>query len=433
MDRITALKARRAGIIDKMEALVAAAGDDGLTAEQATEFDALKAEDDKVAAEIGRAEEIERRKAAAARPADPLPGSTVPAPGVAAAPAEKGLTFARMFRTLAAAGGNPYVARQIAEENGDSGLFANQNMGSGAAGGFLVPEDVSSDIVELLRPASVVMGMGPMVVPMPNGNLTMNRIATGSTSSYIGEQQDVPATGVQFGQFKLSAKKLAALIPLSNDLLRSASTQVDRIVRDDVVMSTALRMDLAFLRGAGTEHSPRGMRFLLEGTPVQATNVLAMTPSPNLVNVTTDLGRLELALLNANVPMTRAGWLMAPRTAMYLMNLRDGNGNIAFPEMQAGRLRNKPYATTTQIPINLGGGSGTESELYLADFAHIVVGEHMGIEVSMSTEAAYRDAAGNLQAAFSRDETVMRAILQHDFNTRHLPAIAILTGVTWTP
>lgn len=430
MDRITALKARRAGIIEKMEALVTAAGDDGLTVEQTAEFDALKAEDDKVAAEIGRAEEIERRKAAAAKPSAPLPGSPVAAPAAPAVPAEKGLTFARMFRTLAAAGGNPYVARQIAEENGDSGLFANQNMGGGAAGGFLVPEDVSSDIVELLRPASVVMGMGPMVVPMPNGNLTMNRIAVGSTSSYIGEQQDVPATGVQFGQFKLSAKKLAALIPLSNDLLRAASTQVDRIVRDDVVMSTAQRMDLAFIRGAGTEHSPRGMRFLLIGTSLETTNILAANATVNLVNVTSDLGRLELALMNANVPMTRAGWLMAPRTAMYLRNLRDGNGNFAFPEMQNGQLRGKPFATTTQIPINL---NGAESEIYLADFAHIVVGEHMGIEVSMSTEAAYRDSGGNLQAAFSRDETVMRAILQHDFNTRHLPAIAILTGVTWTP
>lgn len=430
MDRITALKARRAGIIEKMEALVASAGDDGLTVEQTAEFDALKAEDDKVAAEIGRAEEIERRKAAAAKPSAPLPGSPIAAPSAPAAPAEKGLTFARMFRTLAAAGGNPYVARQIAEENGDSGLFANQNMGSGAAGGFLVAEDVSSDIVELLRPASVVMGMSPMVVPMPNGNLTMNRIATGSTSSYIGEQQDVPATGVQFGQFKLSAKKLAALIPLSNDLLRTASTQVDRIVRDDVVMSTALRMDLAFIRGAGTEHSPRGLRFLLLGTAFEASNILAANGTVNLVNVTADLGRIELALMNANVPMTRAGWLMAPRTAMYLRNLRDGNGNYAFPEMQNGQLRGKPFATTTQIPINL---NGAESEIYLADFAHIVVGEHMGIEVSMSTEAAYRDAGGTLQAAFSRDETVMRAILQHDFNTRHLPAIAILTGVTWTP
>jgi HK97 family phage major capsid protein len=429
MDRITALKARRAGLIEDMEALVASAGDDGLSAEQAAQFDDLKAQDDKVAAELARAEDLERRKAAAAKPVAALPGGPAPVASTPAAPAEKGLTFARMVRTLAAAGGNAFVAQQIAEANGDSGLFANQNTQTGGAGGFLVPEDVSSEIVELLRPASVVMSMNPVVVPMPNGNLTMNRIATGSTASYFGEQQDVPATGITHGQFKLSAKKLGALVPVSNDLMRMASTAYDRIVRDDVVTSCALRMDLAFLRGTGTEYSPRGFRNLLIGTSLEALNILVMTATPDLPKVTNDLGRLELALLNQNVPMTRAGWIMAPRTQMYLMNLRDGNGNYAFPEVQQGRLRNKPIFLSNQIPTNLGGG--TESEIYLVDAAHIVVGEHMGIQIAMSTEAAYKDAAGTMQAAFSRDETVMRAILQHDINARHLAAIAILTGVTW--
>jgi hypothetical protein len=87
---------------------------------------------------------------------------------------------------------------------------------------------------------------------------------------------------------------------------------------------------------------------------------------------------------------------------------------------------------TCALPIssNLGGGSN-ESELYLADFAHVVVGEQQGIELAISTEAAYRDAGGTLQGSFSRDETVIRAIAKHDFAMRHLPAVAILTGVTW--
>ena len=432
MDRITALKARRAGIIEKMEAIVASIGEgEDMTADQTAAFEALKAEDDKVAAELVRAEDLERRKAAAAKPVAPLPGVT-PAPGATAPalPAEKGLRFAAMTRALAAAGGIPFVAAQIAESWGQSGLFANQNMGTGPAGGFLVPEDVSSEIIELLRPASVVMSLQPIVMPMPNANLTMNRQATGSQAQYIGEQEDVPATNVSFGQLKLSAKKLAALIPISNDLLRAAGVAVDRLVRDDIVLSMATRTDWAFLRATGTEYAPRGLRWQLLSTALQSTNILSMTASPDLQKVTNDLSRLELALMNADVPMLRPGWIMAPRTMQYLANLRDGNGNIAFPEMASGQLRGKPYRVTTQIPTNLGGGSN-ESEVYLADFAQVVVGEHMGIEVAMSTEAAYVDAAGTMRAAFSRDETVMRGIVQHDIGLRHLAALAILTGVTW--
>lgn len=430
MDKILELKARRAGVIDQMDELVASIStDEDWTDEQTAQFDALKAEDDKVASELSRLEEIERRKAALAKPTAALPGSPAPVAAVPAAPAEKGLTFARMVRTIAAAGGNHYVAQQLAEANGDSGLFAGQQMGQGSLGGFLVPEDVSTEVIELLRPASVVTAMGPRIVPMPNGNMTTNRRATGANFEYGGEPNDAPATGYTYGQVKLSAKKLRGIIPISNDLLRSASTAVDRMVRDDAVADAAQIQDRFFLRGTGTEYAPKGLRYQLVGTAFAATNILTMTASPDLQKVDNDLGRMELALGNANVPYTGAHWIMSPRVAMYLTNLRDGNGNKVYPEMSDGQLRKKPVHMTTEIPDNLGGG--TESEIMLVHPAHILVGEHMGIEVAMSTEAAYKDSAGTMQAAFSRDETLMRMIMQHDIGARHLAAIAVMTGVTW--
>jgi len=382
-----------------------------------------------------------RASAALAALSEPVtPAAMQEAAASAAAPAAKvpaqakqpGLRFGAAMRAMAAAGGDRQQAVAIAEQWGHSGLFAQQSGLTGVAGGFLIPEDISGELIELLRPASVVLSLNPLIMPMDSGNLSINRINVGTTASYIGELVDAPATGVQFGQLKLSSKKLAALVPISNDLLRSASTQADAVVRDDLVLSLATRMDLAFIRGAGTQAVPLGMRNQLIGTAFEATNILSANATVNLVNVTSDLGRLELALLNQNIPMVRPGWIFSPRTMMYLMNLRDGNGNYAFPEVQNGQLRGKPYRVTTQVPINLGGGTN-ESEIYLADFAHVIVGEQQGIELAISTEAAYRDAGNTVQASFSRDETVVRAIALHDFGMRHLPAVAVLTAVTWTP
>ncbi len=434
--RIVALKQRLATVVENMDGMLATAAAEenrDLTAEEAGQFDALKTEADKVQADIAREQDVLDRKALAAKPVGTVPGG--PAAPVAntvpAAPAvEKGIAFARMTRALAVARGNPFDAVRVAESWGDSGLFANQNVSGAAAGGFLVPEAVAAEMIELLRPASVVMASSPIVMPMANGNMTMNRQATGVTATYVGEQQATNATGVTFGQVKLSAKKLQALVPISNDLLRSASIAADRVVRDDLVMSLSTRTDLAFIRGSGTAFSPRGLRFQLTGTASETTNILAANATVNLVNTTADLGRLELALMNADVPAIRPTWLMAPRTLMYLTNLRDGNGNIAFPEIALGELRGKPFRVTTQIPINLGSN---ESELYLVDFGHIVVGEHMGVEIAVSTEAAYLNASGTLVSSFAQDETLMRAIQQHDIGARHLAAIAVLTGVTWAP
>lgn len=422
---IQKLREQRAEKVKALADAVEDAEQFALLEDEISELDAQIERHEKASAAVARLQQPAFAPSSAADRAAPAQ----PAAAIPAKPREKGLRFGAAMRALAAAGGSREGAVAVAEGWGHSGLFAQQSGQTGQAGGFLIPEDVSGELIELLRPASVVMSFNPVIMPMNNGNLTMNRINVGTTASYIGELSNIPATGVQFGQIKLSSKKLAATVPISNDLLQSASTQADAVVRDDLVMSMATRMDLAFIRGEGTQFTPLGLRNQLLGTDFETSNILAMTATPDLAKVTTDLGRLELALLNANVPMTRAGWIMAPRTMMFLMNLRDGNGNYAFPEVANGQLRGKPYRVTTQIPTNLGGG--TESELYLADFAHVVIGEQQGVELAISNEAAYVDASGNQQASFSRDETVVRAIAKHDLAMRHLPAVAILTGVTW--
>ena len=86
MDKILELRTRRAGIIDQMDALLASVPDgDDMTAEQVTAFDALKAQDDKVATELTRLEDLERRRAAAAPGAREYPApSAGPAPWASA-------------------------------------------------------------------------------------------------------------------------------------------------------------------------------------------------------------------------------------------------------------------------------------------------------------------------------------------------------------
>jgi HK97 family phage major capsid protein len=431
------LRRERKAAADAMAA--AATKLDGLEGSEAeavqADFDKAQADFKALDAAVTRAEAVEAAQARAAVPVAPLPGAvqTPAAPGaggatVPAQAAEKGIRFARMFRAMAVSGGIPRLAQEQAEAWGDSGLFANQNMGSGAAGGFLVPEDVSTEIIELLRPMSVIMRGGPRVIPLPNGNLTMNRRTAGANFGYSGEQQDILASGISLGQTKLSAKKLTGLIPISNDLLRAASVAVDRLVRDDIVEGSAIAMDTAFLRSAGGDNAPLGLRHQLTGGPFAAAQILTQTGANDLTGITSNLGRMELALLNANIPLTGAAWIMAPRTMMRLRNIRDGNGNFAFPEVQQGRLRNLPLFDTTSVPINL---NGAESEVYLVAFPHVLVGEHSGLEIATSTEAAYRDAGGTMQAAFSRDETVMRAIQHHDIGLRHPQAISVLTAVTW--
>jgi HK97 family phage major capsid protein len=94
---------------------------------------------------------------------------------------------------------------------------------------------------------------------MPAGNLTIPRLAAGATAGYQGELDDISSSQETFDDLQLNAKKLTALVPVSNDLIRRAPSNIEAIVRDDMVQSLARREDLAFLLGDGSGNSPIGL------------------------------------------------------------------------------------------------------------------------------------------------------------------------------
>ena len=302
-----------------------------------------------------------------------------------------------------------------------------QQAGAPTSGGFLVPETFSQEIIEFLRPMSVVRQAGPRTMPMTTGTLRLPRVDEGSTATYIGESVDTPKTELKFGQVTLTWKKLAALVPISNDLLRYSAPSADMVVRDDVARAIAQAENAAFLRGLGTDASPKGLRYWVADDNVITANQTVSNP-----NVNDDLRDLILKLEENNIPMVRPVWIMAPRSKQYLMTLQNTHGLYVFrDEVRRGMLWDWPIYTTTQIPVNLTVDSVTDtSEIFLVDMADAVLGESMSMRIDVSTEAAYVEGS-NVRSAFTRDETAIRVITEHDFAMRRNESIAILKKVTW--
>lgn len=344
---------------------------------------------------------------------------------------DKGLRAARFMRYLAGGKGDPGRAASMAKKAGDEYMAKALNESVFEAGGALVPEDFMAEVIELLRAATVVRAAGASTVPMPRGSISMPYQATSMTASYEGELANAPPSQPSFGQLVLSAKKLTGLVPISNDLLRDAASSpaVDALVRDDMVQSFSRREDLAFIRGDGASNTPKGMLNL-----AIAANKFAASggASPSASQISSDLHDLMLKLEDLNIPMSRAAWIMAPRTASAIMRSRDSgdNGYLFRDEMRGGTLNGLPFFKTTSIPTNLGGGTD-ESELYLADFASLVIGDAMSLEVSVHEGGAYHDGTG-VVSGISTDQTVVKGISRHDFGARQRgQEIAVLTGVQW--
>ncbi len=339
---------------------------------------------------------------------------------------ERGWSLARCVRALAACKGNIQAAAEYARTKiGDEYIAKALSAGTGSEGGFVIPEPIAGEAIELVRARAVIRGMNPALASLINGNITLPGFATGSSAAYLSENSNVGITQPSFRQVKLSGKKLAALVPISNDLIRFNSPSTDTMVRDDLVGAVAMAEDAAFLRDDGTGDAPKGLRY-----QAAAGNVFAQTAAPTRAKVLADLSAMRLKLTTAKCRFVNPGWIMSYRTEEALVELTDANGNfILKSEMLLGRLKGFPYKATSQVPDNLGVGTD-ESELYLADFADVVIGDVPGMILDASRQAAYFDGA-DVVAAYSLDQTVVRLIMQNDLAVRHDGSIAVLTGVTW--
>lgn len=332
----------------------------------------------------------------------------------------------RLIRALAAGKGDPQKAAAFAQKAWkDEAIVKALQTDEGEAGGYLVPEEYSSQLIEYLRPLAVVRRMNPVIIPMETGTMSMPAVTGGASAEYIGEGTNVPKSQPTFGQVKLTWKKLACLVPISNDLIRFSSPKADEVVRNDLVGAMAQREDAAFIRDDGTNDKPKGLL-----NWIATANKFDANETVNLANVTIDLAKAIYYLRKNETKFLNCGWILSPGSELYLRTVRDSNGNFAFKgEMDQGRLFGFPFGVTTQVPDNLGDGED-ESEIYFVDFADAAIGESSRVEIEISSEAAYYDGS-NVVSAFSLDQTVLRAIARHDFAMRRNTSGAVIQAVTW--
>jgi HK97 family phage major capsid protein len=328
------------------------------------------------------------------------------------------------------------AARYVEQNFGDKEVAKALNTAGTSTGGALIPQAFLPDLIELLRARVVIRELGPTIVPMPTGNLTIPRLAAGATAGYQGELDDIAVSQQTFDDLQLNAKKLTALVPVSNDLIRRAPIGVENIVRDDLVLSLARREDVAFLRGDGSGNSPIGLLNLAAGSNKLTVAAFAATDPTTILDTVVGVTNAMLLQAEQNMSrMLRPAWIFAPQIRFFLRGLRDQVGNFVFKdEIDRGQFLGIRYVTSQQLPTNLTTGSGANgTEIYLVDMADVVLGETYNVSVDASDVASYKDGGGNVVSAFQRDQTVFRVISEHDLNIRHQASIIVATVPAWAP
>ena len=296
--------------------------------------------------------------------------------------------------------------------------------GSGEAGGFLVPEEQAMDIIDLLRPMSVIRNTAARTLPMSTETMSIPRHKGGARAYWIGENTKIPTSQPAFGQINLRARMLVGLVQMPNNLLDDSSPSVEAFVRSDLAEVLALASDLAMIQGSGTGNEPRG---------------IINYPDVNSITLGTGNGgkpgfddlfdaMYEIEAVNGDM----SDWIVHPRTRNtlrkiknadneYIFNRGGGPANATMEEREPDTLLEMPLRATTQIPIDLTQGTATNaSYIVLGDFSEAIIAERKSLEFAVSTEAG---------DAFETVQTWIRVIMRMDFALRHPESFNVIRGV----
>jgi len=123
--------------------------------------------------------------------------------------------------------------------------------GVNTAGGFLVPEEMDSELV-ILREEYGVFRREARVIPMSSDVRNVNKRRAGLTAYWVGEGAPITKSQSTFGQNKLVAKKLAVLTEISSELNEDSLVNLGDDAADEIAQALAFAEDNAGFNGDGT-------------------------------------------------------------------------------------------------------------------------------------------------------------------------------------
>lgn len=320
----------------------------------------------------------------------------------------------------------------------DQADFIEKALGttSDTAGAVTIDEEVLDDFRLAVRPMNIFRKMGARIVPLASGDGRLPISTAGATATWEAESTPPNASQQTTNKRDLKQNELVVLTAVATALLNQASVQVDEFIIADQRRAIGQAEDIAFIRGASGGNNPVGVRNLTAAGNITASaGATAAQAELDIYNLISTVG-------SANIDLATAGFMISFRTYVSLMRLRESaGGNRIFEELRSGsissptrdglpKLAGFPVGVSTNVPITLGAGS-SESEIYFGNFDDYVIAETSGLAVDVSDVAAYIDASGNMQAAFSNRETVVRSMLREDGVQRYDTSFAIKTGVLY--
>lgn len=281
--------------------------------------------------------------------------------------------------------------------------------GTGARGGFLVPDDYANMIVEDIRDRSIMRQIAD-VMTTTSDTLHLPNLSSRPRAAFRSEGAVKSTSTVDFGETVFTPYSLAAIVALSNELVADASLGVNgsivNYVTQLIVQALQEREERAFWTGSGSGE-PTGVETYTLGAVAAAA---------------TDVGRAD-AVISTFMRLgqgyrNRGVWVGNSGTIEKVQSLKDSQNNYLV-----SRLTDSPVFTLKGRPVyeqnDIEGG-----KLFFGDFSYYKIVDREGVQIRISDEAT---VAG--QSAFERNLTYVRVEKRVDGELTLTGAIREVTGL----
>lgn len=393
-ERLTALRDEVAALTEERDGIVTSADEAGvdLTEEQLAEVETLTAKIEAKGKQIKARETLAASRTSAGRRTAPEPTLDAQGNRVVGSVPQRNLGARGGFKSF----GEFAIATRKGSAQGaelDQRLRAAAttygNEGTGADGGFAVPQEFRRDIWQkvmgddnlLTRCDQLVTGANSMVIPKDE---TTPWQTTGGVQAYWeAEAATVTASKPALEMASIRLNKLMALVPMSDELLEDAPG-IDSYLRAKAPAKMQAKINTAIVRGTGV------------GQP------LGMLNAGSLITVSKESGpQTADTVWFANIVKMWAR-LYAPcrRNAVWLINqdIEPQLNAMAFDPgatdkipvyLPAGGLSASPYATLMGrpvIPVEACSTLGDLGDIFLTDLSQYMAltkGNDIKTDVSM--------------------------------------------------
>ena len=230
--------------------------------------------------------------------------------------------------------------------------------GSDADGGYLVPEEWDSRLIEELENVSIMRNLATVIPTTSQLNIPV--ASTQPEAAWLEEGETITFSDAKFGQIMLGAHKLVVAVKVTEELIYDNAYDLEGYLQRKFAYAINRKEEAAFMSGEASRNTPTGIFDPTAGGEQFKTLTAALKAD--------DIMDLIYALERPYRP--KAGFIMNDKIVASVRKLKDGNGAYMWqPTLIAGepdRLGGYPLYTSAYAP---------ETGIAFGDYSYYNIGD----------------------------------------------------------